>query len=121
MQAAAGVPVAAPPTVTPCTRPSEPKTTVAFDGRSCPLTHDRAPPITEPSAACTAPVDGFSGRPVRPSAGLSGGSAGAIPWDSAGAGLGALGEGDSGSRLYIGARLLTPRGISAIFDSGDSG
>src|SRR5829696_4404958 len=80
MHAAAGVPSAAPLTATLCTRPSDPKTIVALDGRFCPLTHDRAAPMTEPRAAWTAPVDGFCGRPIRLSAGLSSGSAGALAW-----------------------------------------
>ncbi len=62
MQAAAPELAGGPDTTTLCTRPSDPKVTVADEGADWPARHDRALGMTAWIAAMAAPVDGSSGR-----------------------------------------------------------
>jgi hypothetical protein len=62
MQLAAGVPAAGPLTATEDTEPSGPNV-ICAGLATPPATQARAAPITLPTAACTAPVDGRSGKP----------------------------------------------------------
>src|SRR5689334_12421471 len=90
MHCSAGVPTAGPETETLCTLPSEPKTTLARDGASCPLTQAFAARLFACSALAIAPGDGVSGTPA------AGGAAGAAA-AAAGAAAAAFGAAAGGA------------------------